>query len=411
MADAELANATASPGRCPLRVVAVYAAAAVILASGLATPVSAQHSPVYRALDLEDAGSWEEAAAVYRAELRGPEGLQALFGLERALLTLNRGEELVVVLGELVRERPRDETVRSMYVRTLLRLERSAAARTFVQQWTTEQPLEPEAYRQLYAIAPLTAAEARAAWRRLRGRTGSDSADLIATELVAHVFANGLWVVAREILEERYSRDGSPEVAEALALAAARAGDVERARAIAAAGSLTDGAAARGWIALYDGDLLGARRLLARADDADAAAILPLSLLSRTRVSSSPEFGAGLLLLVRGDSAGAARAFARAAPQLHGAEPLLLAWAARLYAARGDAQAADALYDAVAREHPGSPEAPEAVLAQARSRLRSGERAHAVERLEHLIVTYPASALVPVARRELDVLRGAVPST
>jgi TolA-binding protein len=65
----------------------------------------------------------------------------------------------------------------------------------------------------------------------------------------------------------------------------------------------------------------------------------------------------------------------------------------------------------VAREHPASPEAPEAVLAQARSRLRNGNRAEAVERLEHLILTYPVSALVPVARRELDVLRGAVPST
>jgi len=34
-----------------------------------------------------------------------------------------------------------------------------------------------------------------------------------------------------------------------------------------------------------------------------------------------------------------------------------------------------------------------------------------VEILEHLILTYPRSALVPQARRKLDEARGAVPKT
>jgi hypothetical protein len=40
---------------------------------------------------------------------------------------------------------------------------------------------------------------------------------------------------------------------------------------------------------------------------------------------------------------------------------------------------------------------------------RRGEEA--VEILEHLILTYPQSALVPQARRKLDEARGAVPRT
>jgi hypothetical protein len=35
----------------------------------------------------------------------------------------------------------------------------------------------------------------------------------------------------------------------------------------------------------------------------------------------------------------------------------------------------------------------------------------AVAVLEHLILTYPQSALVPQARRQLDEARGAVPKT
>jgi hypothetical protein len=35
----------------------------------------------------------------------------------------------------------------------------------------------------------------------------------------------------------------------------------------------------------------------------------------------------------------------------------------------------------------------------------------AVERLEHMILTYPRSALVPQARRELDLAKQSVPST
>ncbi|MDQ4080711.1 MAG: hypothetical protein M3125_08120, partial [Gemmatimonadota bacterium] len=56
-----------------------------------------------------------------------------------------------------------------------------------------------------------------------------------------------------------------------------------------------------------------------------------------------------------------------------------------------------------------APEAPEANLEWARALRRAGRHTDAVARLEHLILTYPDSALVPQARRELELARGAIP--
>ena len=92
------------------------------------------------------------------------------------------------------------------------------------------------------------------------------------------------------------------------------------------------------------------------------------------------------------------------------ATTLLLATAAQLDADRHDARAVT-LWQLIVQQHADAPEAPEAELEWARALRRSGQTNAAVDRLEHLILTYPQSALVPQARRELDELRGAVPST
>ena len=55
--------------------------------------------------------------------------------------------------------------------------------------------------------------------------------------------------------------------------------------------------------------------------------------------------------------------------------------------------------------------APAAELALAELLISSRRPLEAVELLEHLILTYPESALVPQARRRLDEARGAVPKT
>jgi hypothetical protein len=50
-----------------------------------------------------------------------------------------------------------------------------------------------------------------------------------------------------------------------------------------------------------------------------------------------------------------------------------------------------------------------AELELARLMLAAARRSEAQGMLEHLILTYPASAVVPEARRVLDEVKGAVP--
>ncbi|HEY0969689.1 MAG TPA: hypothetical protein VGE02_01795, partial [Gemmatimonadales bacterium] len=88
---------------------------------------------------------------------------------------------------------------------------------------------------------------------------------------------------------------------------------------------------------------------------------------------------------------------------------LLLAFAARLHAARDEGDRAIAIWERIVAGHASSPEAAEADLAWARELRARGASDGAAARLEHLILTYPGSALVPQARRELELIRGAVP--
>jgi TolA-binding protein len=85
--------------------------------------------------------------------------------------------------------------------------------------------------------------------------------------------------------------------------------------------------------------------------------------------------------------------------------------AARIVAARHDDSTAIALWQRIVTDHASAPEAAEAELEWARTLRRHGDSAAAVQRLEHMILTYPRSALVPQARRELDLARQSVPST
>jgi predicted Zn-dependent protease len=96
-------------------------------------------------------------------------------------------------------------------------------------------------------------------------------------------------------------------------------------------------------------------------------------------------------------------------PASHGGAELHLL-AGRLAAATGKPEEAERLLRAAAvKEAPSTAPAAELALAEL---LLSGRRgAEAVEILEHLILTYPQSALAPQARRKLDEARGAVPKT
>ena len=255
------------------------------------------------------------------------------------------------------------------------------------------------------ALAPLTAA-------------GADSARVARTLLPVHVRA--LAALGRpasaERLVEGYDRWLTPTSKAALARSIAfgwvRVGDMTRARsALRGAGPDADSSDAAGWLALYGGDLATARRLLRTSGDASPELALALGLIARVKEDSAPGLGAAFLTLARGDTAQAASALAESAEHLPAAASILLYTAAQLRHASGHDALARPLWKRVVEQYASSAEAPAAELEWARSLRRTGENAAAIARLEHLILSYPGSALVPQARRDLELIRNTIPGT
>ncbi|MGH7701387.1 MAG: tetratricopeptide repeat protein, partial [Gemmatimonadales bacterium] len=89
----------------------------------------------------------------------------------------------------------------------------------------------------------------------------------------------------------------------------------------------------------------------------------------------------------------------------------LLLLAGRVAAGLGGAHdaTATALFADVVRTGGDGAAAPAAELEWARVLLRQGRTDDAIAHLEHLILTYPGSAVVPQARRDLERARGAIP--
>jgi tetratricopeptide (TPR) repeat protein len=189
-----------------------------------------------------------------------------------------------------------------------------------------------------------------------------------------------------------------------------RSGDLARAReALRAAGADADSSDAAGLIALYEGRLGAARPLLRGSREQSADMALVLGIVSRVRGDSAPQLGAAFMALARGDSAAAAQRFVEAAERHPEAASAILLAAARVHAARNDTKSAVALWQRIVEQFANAPEAAEAELEWARALRRSGDTAGAIAHLEHLILNAPQSALLPQARRELDLVRGTVP--
>ena len=197
-------------------------------------------------------------------------------------------------------------------------------------------------------------------------------------------------------------------LAQVVANAWVRAGDLNRARAsLRAAGPEADSSEAAGWLALYEGRLAAARTLLksSRAPSVDLA--LAMGIVTRAKGDTAPQLGAAFLTLARADSAGASTRFIAAAAQHPEVAPALLLVAARLVAATPDR--AIPVWQRIVAEYPLTPESVESELEWARVLRRRGDVASATMHLEHLILSAPQSALLPQARRELELARGAVP--
>jgi tetratricopeptide (TPR) repeat protein len=192
-------------------------------------------------------------------------------------------------------------------------------------------------------------------------------------------------------------------VQRALAVGWLRAGEADR--AVRAFPALADDDELRGWHALLLGDLAVARRALARAGSREPVLVTALTIVARTPVLRSDAIAAVVRALSVRDTAALLAACDRAAEAHADAAPALLTLAARL--APGDQ--ALARWRTILARYPKTVDAPEAALELARATARHGDGTAAIPLYEQMILDYPDSALVPMARRELDALRRATP--
>jgi len=290
--------------------------------------------------------------------------------------------------------------------------------------WQQASRARAEAVREL-----LEAGDKVAARRVLEGLTTDSTAPAEAhavaeAALLQVLIADGQLDVAEERLAAaRTSITADDRAALRLALSQARVarGELDRAETVLGEDSSVAAVAQRGWIALYRGNLRAALEdfRLAGPYATDRAAATErtamMAMLQRIPQESSPELGAALLTLARGDSVAAINALRRAGGKLpeQGGRLEVLLLAGQVAAGKGgdQAQTATALFDEVVRAG-GEGAAPAAAeLEWARLLVRRGQNAEAIPHLEHLILTYPSSAFVPEARRVLERAKGAIPKS
>lgn len=217
---------------------------------------------------------------------------------------------------------------------------------------------------------------------------------------------------------DRLAGDDRAALGERIAWAWVHEGHLDRAERALGSDSGVTTAALRGWLALFRGDLEGAA---ARFRDAGPFAgargeatrrTTAVALVERVGVHQSTALGAAFLALEREDTVAAVGAFERAARGLPalGGRGDVLAFAGQLAADARDRRA-EALLEAALAADSAGPAAPAAEYALAELLAGSGRITAALARLEHAILAQPGSAVIPLARRLRDRLRGAVPSS
>jgi tetratricopeptide (TPR) repeat protein len=217
--------------------------------------------------------------------------------------------------------------------------------------------------------------------------------------------------------EDRLTVDAAGALRQQVAWGWVKQGELERAEAVLGDDSTVTVLATRGWIALYRGDLRGAMdffqgagpRSGTREEVTQRTAIL--ALVQSVEPDSVLVLGDALLQLARGDTTAALQTFNDAATILpaRGGRAGVLAYAGRLAIDQLEYEQAERFLLAAIAADPESASAPAAEYHLARVYDEQGRRDEARSRLENLILAYPESAVVPLARRMLDRLRGAVP--
>jgi tetratricopeptide (TPR) repeat protein len=252
--------------------------------------------------------------------------------------------------------------------------------------------------------------------------SGTTSAGSTATETMIDVLvAAGRMDDAEAKLADadpKLTQDDRDRLRRAIAWGWARAGQLDRADARLQGDSTIEALALRGRIAIFRGDLKDGNELLRKAgpfvgsrEDATRRTAL-LALLQPIQVDTLASLGAGLLALEQRDTARAASMIEQAAATLPAADggAALYLLAGRLRQAGGDITAAERLLRSA--DVAAAPAvAPVAELELAQLLVSRNRHPEAQALLEHLILNYPGSAVVPEARRALDTVKGTVPSS
>ena len=217
--------------------------------------------------------------------------------------------------------------------------------------------------------------------------------------------------------EDRLSVDDALDLRIRLAAAWVDAGKLDRAERIAGADSSVGALAIRGWIALYRGDLRAATELFRAAGPhsgsraAATARTSVLALIQQVEPDTVPELGEALMDLNRADTARAVQKMGRLAETLpkSGGRSDVLAFAGRLAVDAGDPKRAEPILLAAIEAESKGAAAAAAYYELARAYRDLGRDQAAAERLEFLILNFPESAMLPLARRLFDQLQGRTP--
>lgn len=263
--------------------------------------------------------------------------------------------------------------------------------------------------------AGVAVAPAAAQAQRPHGESARDAslrqAAAARVELVAAEDAAAGQRALERFLADHPDGPEADRLSAAVASALLRAGRDAEARAVLAEPhgprSTLMGAALR----LADGDLPGARTAYLEAASgltgAEATvALARVALLDRISREAGRVVGRSLLLRERDEKAAVEHLLAGLEDVAASDRPPLLALAASGADAAGLEREAQATRRRLVEEYPLSQEAPAALLGLARGLMTSGsDLVEARRALERLIIEYPRSALVPQARRALDVVR------
>jgi tetratricopeptide (TPR) repeat protein len=218
--------------------------------------------------------------------------------------------------------------------------------------------------------------------------------------------------------EERLRPSEVQELRETVGWAWVLAGEFDRADAILQSDSSVGAYAIRGWAALYAGNLRAARAHFlvagpfAQSRERATRRTSMLALLQGVEQDTMPALGQALLWLERADTSRALdelELVARELPDSGGRSPVLTL-AGGLANEVGDLERAESLLLEALDADSAGPSAPTAEYSLGVVLASSGREAAAVDRLEHMILNHPGSALVPEARRLLDLVRGAIPN-